>query len=298
MLEQLRAVSLPEKLIPLTIINALEGRPLPVYGRGENVRDWLHVEDHAAALELILTSGKLGESYNVGGRAERSNLQVVETICDLLDGKQRSADGRSRRDLIDFVADRPGHDRRYAIDPSKIERELGWRIEQTFESGLAATVDWFLDNEWWWRPIREGRYRRRSARHGLVKVLVTGSEGQLAQSLNERGNDHPLLELLFAARPDTDLSIPGSVAKAIETARPDLVINAAAYTDVDRAEDEPELAFRINAEAAGEAAAGSFGHRRVDHPAVDRLCVRRQEERALCRGRSRPIRSTSMERPS
>ena len=148
----------PEKLIPLIIINAIEGRPLPVYGRGENVRDWLHVEDHARALELILTRGKLGESYNVGGRAERSNLGVVETICDILDGKQPLPDGRSRRDLIAFVPDRPGHDLRYAIDPSKIERELGWRIEQSFESGIAATVDWYLDNEWWWRPIREGRY--------------------------------------------------------------------------------------------------------------------------------------------
>jgi dTDP-glucose 4,6-dehydratase len=148
----------PEKLIPLIIINAIEGRPLPVYGRGENVRDWLHVEDHARALELILTRGELGESYNVGGRAERSNLAVVETICDILDGKQPLPNGRSRRELIEFVPDRPGHDLRYAIDPSKIERELGWRIEQTFESGIAETVDWYLDNEWWWRPIREGRY--------------------------------------------------------------------------------------------------------------------------------------------
>lgn len=146
----------PEKLIPLTIINAIEGRPLPVYGKGENVRDWLHVEDHARALEMILTRGKAGESYNVGGRAERTNLQVVEAICDLLD--QRRPMERPRRSLIKFVADRPGHDRRYAIDPSKVERELGWRAEESFETGLAKTVDWFLDNEWWWRPIRTGRY--------------------------------------------------------------------------------------------------------------------------------------------
>jgi dTDP-glucose 4,6-dehydratase len=146
----------PEKLIPLTIINAIEGKPLPVYGRGANVRDWLHVDDHAEALELVLTRGRVGESYNVGGRAERNNLQVVETICNLLD--QRRPTGRPSRELISFIADRPGHDRRYAIDPSKIERELGWRASRDFESGLAETIDWFLANEWWWRPIREGKY--------------------------------------------------------------------------------------------------------------------------------------------
>jgi dTDP-glucose 4,6-dehydratase len=148
----------PEKLIPLVILNALEGKPLPVYGKGENVRDWLFVEDHARALEQIVTRGTVGESYNVGGSSERSNLSVVQTICDLLDERRPLADGRSRRELIQFVADRPGHDLRYAIDPSKIERELGWRPQENFESGIAATIDWYLDNEWWWRPIREGRY--------------------------------------------------------------------------------------------------------------------------------------------
>jgi dTDP-glucose 4,6-dehydratase len=148
----------PEKLIPLVILNALEGKPLPVYGKGENVRDWLHVDDHAAALELVLTRGRVGESYNVGGRAERSNLQVVEAICDLLDQRQSLADGTPRRSLITYVADRPGHDRRYAIDPSNIERELGWRADHTFEQGLTETIDWFLANEAWWRPIRDGNY--------------------------------------------------------------------------------------------------------------------------------------------
>ena len=149
----------PEKLIPLTILNALEGRPLPVYGRGENVRDWLYVEDHAAALELVLTGGRVGESYNVGGRAERTNLQVVEAVCDLLDQRRPLPDGKPRRSLITFVEDRPGHDRRYAIDPSKAERELGWRAEESFETGLARTIDWYLASEWWWSPIREGKYR-------------------------------------------------------------------------------------------------------------------------------------------
>ncbi|MEO7827700.1 MAG: dTDP-glucose 4,6-dehydratase [Allosphingosinicella sp.] len=148
----------PEKLIPLVILNALEGKALPVYGKGENVRDWLHVEDHVRALELVATKGAIGESYNVGGHAERTNLKVVETICDLLDARQPLPDGRSRRSLIAFVTDRPGHDRRYAIDPSKIERELGWQALESFESGIAGTIDWYLDNDWWWRPIREGKY--------------------------------------------------------------------------------------------------------------------------------------------
>ncbi|MGZ8307206.1 MAG: dTDP-glucose 4,6-dehydratase [Allosphingosinicella sp.] len=148
----------PEKLIPLVILNALEGRTLPVYGKGENVRDWLHVEDHVRALELVAPRGAVGESYNVGGHAERTNLNVVETICDLLDARRPLADGRDRRSLIAFVTDRPGHDRRYAIDPSKNERELGWQARESFESGIAKTIDWYLGNDWWWRPIREGKY--------------------------------------------------------------------------------------------------------------------------------------------
>jgi dTDP-glucose 4,6-dehydratase len=148
----------PEKLVPLVILNGVEGKPLPVYGKGANVRDWLYVDDHARALELVIMSGRIGDSYNVGGRAERTNLEVVETICDILDRKRPLPDGRSRRTLINFVDDRPGHDRRYAIDPSKIERELGWRAAESFETGLAKTIDWYLGNEWWWRPIREGKY--------------------------------------------------------------------------------------------------------------------------------------------
>jgi dTDP-glucose 4,6-dehydratase len=148
----------PEKLIPLVILNALEGQELPVYGDGQNVRDWLYVDDHAAALELVLTKGRVGESYAIGGRSERNNLAVVETICDLLDAKAPLAGGGKRRDLIRFVPDRPGHDRRYAIDPSKAEEELGWRATEDFESGIDKTVDWFLANDWWWRPIREQRY--------------------------------------------------------------------------------------------------------------------------------------------
>ena len=148
----------PEKLIPLIILNAIDGKPLPVYGEGANVRDWLYVEDHARALEAVLAGGKVGESYNIGSRAERTNLAVVETICDLLDQRRPLQNGSSHRDLITFVADRPGHDRRYAIDPSKIEKELGWRPLESFETGIEKTIDWFLANDWWWRPIRDGNY--------------------------------------------------------------------------------------------------------------------------------------------
>ncbi len=146
----------PEKLIPLTILNALEGRPLPVYGKGANVRDWLHVEDHARALDRVLTAGRVGETYLIGGKAERTNLQVVEAICDLIDIRLGNA---GRRDLITFVTDRPGHDRRYAIDPAKTERELGWSPVETFETGLVATIDWYLANRAWWEPIRAGTYQ-------------------------------------------------------------------------------------------------------------------------------------------
>jgi dTDP-glucose 4,6-dehydratase len=144
----------PEKLIPLVILNALEGRAVPVYGKGENIRDWLFVDDHAAALDTVFHSGVPGQSYNVGGRAERTNLQVVEAICAALDQRRPLEGRRRRRELITFVTDRPGHDRRYAIDCSRIERELGWAPSVTFEQGLARTVDWYLDNDWWWRPLR------------------------------------------------------------------------------------------------------------------------------------------------
>ena len=141
-----------------TFVSMVEGKQLPVYGTGENVRDWLYVDDHASALITVLTKGAVGESYNIGGNQERTNLQVVEAICDALDQRRPLEDGKSRRDLITFVTDRPGHDRRYAIDASKIARELGWTPQETFETGLAKTIDWYLDNEWWWGPIRSGKY--------------------------------------------------------------------------------------------------------------------------------------------
>lgn len=148
----------PEKLIPLTILNALEERPLPVYGKGQNVRDWLYVEDHACALVAVATSGRIGESYNIGGNEERTNIAIVERICAIMDRLRPRPNGAPHRDLVAFVDDRPGHDLRYAIDAAKIGRELGWKPAETLESGLEKTVAWFLANEAWWRPIREGRY--------------------------------------------------------------------------------------------------------------------------------------------
>jgi len=150
----------PEKLIPLMILNGLERRALPVYGDGANIRDWLFVEDHARALRTILETGRPGEKYNVGGRNERSNLQVVHTICDLLDELAPSPEG-SHRDLITFVADRPGHDQRYAIDATKIEVELGWRARETFETGIRKTVEWYLARADWWAPLRQAYDGRR-----------------------------------------------------------------------------------------------------------------------------------------
>jgi dTDP-glucose 4,6-dehydratase len=146
----------PEKLVPLIILNALHGKPLPVYGAGANVRDWLYVDDHARALDMIVSRGRIGEKYNVGGRNERRNIDVVRRICAILDDLRP---GLSPHDsLISFVTDRPGHDLRYAIDAAKLERELGWRAQETFESGIEKTVRWYLDNEWWWRPLRDKVY--------------------------------------------------------------------------------------------------------------------------------------------
>jgi len=149
----------PEKLIPLIIINALEGLKLPVYGKGANVRDWLYVDDHARALFAVVTRGTVGETYCVGGRCEKTNLDVVKTICALMDELAPSANIGRREDLITYVADRPGHDMRYAIDASKVATELGWEPRETFESGLRKTVEWYLDNRTWWERIRSGVYR-------------------------------------------------------------------------------------------------------------------------------------------
>lgn len=149
----------PEKLIPVLILKALKGEAIPIYGKGENVRDWLHVEDHAEALCLVLEQGNLGETYNIGGNAERRNIDVARAVCAAMDKMVPDSPHTSHASLIEFVTDRPGHDRRYAMDTSKIARELGWRARQNFESGLSDTVAWYLDNRQWWERIISGDYR-------------------------------------------------------------------------------------------------------------------------------------------
>ncbi|HET7930452.1 MAG TPA: dTDP-glucose 4,6-dehydratase [Rhodanobacteraceae bacterium] len=149
----------PEKLIPLVIARALAGEPLPVYGDGRNIRDWLFVLDHCSAIRRVLEAGVVGETYNVGGDAERENIAVVKAICALLDARRPLADGRKRESLIEFVKDRPGHDRRYAIDSSKLQRELGWKPAVDFETGIAQTVDWYLANQPWVQRVLDGSYR-------------------------------------------------------------------------------------------------------------------------------------------
>ncbi|MCK5663239.1 MAG: dTDP-glucose 4,6-dehydratase [Thiotrichaceae bacterium] len=155
----------PEKLIPLIILNALEGKPLPIYGKGENIRDWLYVDDHARALCLVLEHGKLGETYNIGGHNEKNNLEVVQTLCQLLDELHPMSSPYS--DKITFVTDRPGHDLRYAIDASKIQHTLGWKPRETFETGLRQTVQWYLDHREWCQRVRDGRYQ--GERLGVIK---------------------------------------------------------------------------------------------------------------------------------
>ncbi len=158
----------PEKLIPLVILNALDGKKLPVYGRGDNIRDWLYVEDHAKALWLINRKGVPGETYNIGGHNERTNLQVVQTVCGILDELRPKTSGHYA-DQITFVADRPGHDQRYAIDSGKLQRDLGWHPEENFDTGIRRTIQWYLDNSWWWRPIRDQKYSGERLGKGAVK---------------------------------------------------------------------------------------------------------------------------------
>jgi dTDP-glucose 4,6-dehydratase len=149
----------PEKLIPLCILNALNGKPLPIYGDGKQIRDWLYVKDHCSAIREVLKQGHIGETYNVGGWNEKTNLEVVETLCTILDELKPKPDGKSYADQITFVKDRPGHDRRYAIDASKLERDLGWRPQETFETGLRKTVIWYLENETWVNHVVSGEYQ-------------------------------------------------------------------------------------------------------------------------------------------
>ncbi|HEX9721475.1 MAG TPA: dTDP-glucose 4,6-dehydratase, partial [Ramlibacter sp.] len=149
----------PEKLIPLMIVNALAGKPLPIYGDGQQVRDWLYVGDHCSAIRRVIEAGRPGETYNIGGWNEKPNIEIVHTLCDLLDELRPGAQGKSYRELITYVKDRPGHDRRYAIDARKIERELGWKPAETFESGIRKTILWYLENAHWVARVQDGSYR-------------------------------------------------------------------------------------------------------------------------------------------
>ena len=259
----------PEKLIPLITINALLGEPLPVYGKGENVRDWLYVEDHARALWTILTAGRVGETYNVGGNSEMRNIEVVQTICDTLDDIAPLDNGGSRRDLITFVEDRPGHDLRYAIDATKLTRDLDWAPQETFASGLRKTVDWYLENRGWWERIRAGRYdggrlgRDRTADRkvpspavaasggGADPVLVFGAGGQVGRGLCEADNG---LRIEGVTHANVDITRRDAVLAAVRDSGCGLVVNAAAYTAVDAAERESEAAFAVNRDGAARVA--------------------------------------------
>ena len=159
----------PEKLIPLCILNALNGKPLPIYGDGQQIRDWLYVKDHCSAIRRVLEAGQLGETYNVGGWNEKANLDVVNTLCTILDELQPRADGQSYKTQITFVQDRPGHDRRYAIDARKLEKELGWKPQETFETGIRKTVQWYLDNQEWVSHVTSGEYRAWVETHYATK---------------------------------------------------------------------------------------------------------------------------------
>ena len=220
----------PEKLIPLMIANALNDKSLPVYGEGKNVRDWLYVEDHCKAIDLILHKGKVGEVYNIGGHNERQNIEIVKRICKELDKPES---------LITYVTDRKGHDMRYAIDPAKIHAELGWLPETMFEEGIQKTIQWYLENRDWWENILNGEYQK-------MKVLVTGAKGQLGhdviEELGKRG-----IRAIGVDIDEMDITEEDSVQKVMAEHYPDAVIHCAAWTAVDAAEDCPEKVQMINA---------------------------------------------------
>lgn len=242
----------PEKLIPVVILNALAGKPLPIYGDGSNVRNWLYFEDHADALLLVAQTGRIGRSYNIGGENERTNLELAQTICQILDRLKPSADG-SYADLNTFVTDRPGHDARYSIDPTRIRSELGWRPSVTVEEGLERTVRWYLENEAWWRPLLDRHGVGQRPGRAMRDLMVFGRTGQVARELQHLASIQAL-DLLALGRDAADLAQPGACAAAIHAHRPRAVINAAAYTAVDRAEEEEAQATAINGAAPAEMA--------------------------------------------
>ena len=254
---------MPEKLIPVTILAALEGRPIPVYGDGKNVRDWLFVEDHARALELIVRKGEPGQIYNVGADAETANIDMVRAICGWMDELIPDSPYRPHVGLVTFVADRPGHDRRYAIDSSRVRHELGWRPALDLHEGLGRTVRWYLENRWWWQATREGGFedgRRQgvgvtaTTRGGTEakrpKVLLLGPNGQLGHDiLYTHAQAGEPFELHPIGRDRLDVSSPKAIKWILGGMDYDVLVNATAYNLVDKAEDNTTLAFDINTRA-------------------------------------------------
>ena len=235
------------------ILNARAGKPLPVYGKGDQIRDWLYVEDHATALCEVVRNGKVGETYNIGGHNEKQNLEVVHTICDLLEelAPEKPEGIDNYRDLITFVKDRPGHDIRYAIDASKIQNELGWTPSETFETGLRKTVQWFLANDDWIKNVTSGEYRNGLSIIMKHKVLLLGANGQVGWELRRCFSS--LGHVSTVPRQMLDQSIfldqgRKELTRMFESVKPTLVLNAAAYTAVDLAETEKESCLFLNSE--------------------------------------------------
>ena len=247
----------PEKLIPLMIHNALNGRDLPVYGDGGNVRDWLYVQDHCTAILKVLEGGRPGQTYNIGGNTEKRNIEVVQTICDLLDAKAGLlSPEKTRRSLIRFVVDRPGHDRRYAIDAGKLKAELGWQPSTTFEEGIRRTIDWYLDNPGWTASVVNGSYREYCARQygsnpeaTRFKVALVGGKGMLARMILQ--NRPAGWEIHSFDLPEFDITDPDRVLATFRELRPDIILNCAACTNVDGCESDAGTAMRVNGDAPG-----------------------------------------------
>ena len=241
----------PEKLIPLLIHNIINRKPLPVYGDGLNVRDWLHVCDHGAAVETVLKGAVPGSVYNIGGNNEWRNIDIVNLVCDLLDSRLGRSAGENRR-LITFVKDRPGHDRRYAIDASRLQRDLGWSPAYTFEQGIAETIDWYLANQEWVAEVTSGAYREyyQDQIRRWRMILVVGANGMLGRDLmallGSRAQGVDIGEI--------DISSMESVLKVVGALRPEVVINCAAYTDVDGCEANCETAMAVNGEGVAHLA--------------------------------------------
>ena len=248
----------PEKLIPLMIHNALKGRDLPVYGDGGNVRDWLYVHDHCTAILKVLEGGRPGQTYNIGGNTEKRNIEVVQTICDLLDEKAGLlSPEKTRRSLIRFVVDRPGHDRRYAIDAGKLKAELGWQPSTTFEEGIRRTIDWYLNNPGWTASVIDGSYREYYAkqygeaepRTARLKVALAGSKGMLARMILQNRPDG--WEIHSFDLPEFDITDHDRVLATFREIKPDIILNCAAFTNVDGCESDAETAMRINGDGPG-----------------------------------------------